>query len=343
MKRDADMSNQMKQLFTLYHALPRAPKHAVTIQQLMQDTTIQAEYDSSAQRDSIRKKISRHLDELSDLLSVSLEVKDTSPKTYRLPESAYLDHHSPHAALMMLIADNFLTKILPQSSYEHVAGLFSHAKKQLEKHTKLKNWQSRIYYDNMTGKEVKGTPIHVEQKIYDALLEDKPISVQYLGQGQDESREFKGYPLKLVVRPFDRMLIMDNPKYNDTLTLLLHRIQQVVILDGFDIPERVKIDLKDMNISAHTEYQYDYEPICLKLMVDQSCQYLVTDNPLFNTVNTVIDDDAITITDILWSESLLDFLMVNADSVFVLSPLDLQMQVKNCLADGLRNYDITHR
>ena len=341
------MKSQIERLFALYQALPRIESQAKTLIELANlENVIQAYELQGEPNDSQRRQIQRDLDSLSDALKQALKSEiDKKPKKYYLPASANMDKTDSSTAMLLLLAESFLKKVAPKDLLENAKWLFDGANNQLEASKKVKNWRKRIYFKPLQD-EFKGIKPEDELTIYQALQQDEPLKIIYHSQQHDEEREYRAYPVKIVIEPHCRLLILENPTHGDTMTFLFHRIKHAEIIKNFnEFPDRVKLNLDkiEQELPKHTESMFSRQPLDLKLHIAEHARYLIEDAPIFANYEksqVSIEDDEVefSISKVFVSYSVLNYLIAHADSIYVAEPEELRDRVVEQLESGLNRY-----
>lgn len=338
----------LRQMIALYQALPRKNEKAISISELLEKDAIQLLYGRDTDSvEALRKKLIRHLDQLAEYFEDDL-VKDTTSNknTYYLKSSASLEDLNVNTAMLLILAESFLKLTAPKELLADSQSLFENAHAKLDNKAMLNNWRKRLYFSLDKNLQYPVAE-DVEMTIYQALKNDSPLRLTYHSQKHDEARHYEGYPVKLMITPYERLLILENPKYNDTQTFLLHRIQRAEIIEGVRVPDRVKIDLEDVeeDIERHTQALLYQEPMDITLFVATEFRYMIEDNPLFfkylrKPKMTEDGYQAYPMKQVYITMSILDFLVANAKTVWVSEPKWLQDDIINRLKQGIKNYGI---
>lgn len=341
------MKSQIERLFALYQALPRIESQAKTLIELAKHENVIQAYELQGEpNDSQRRQIQRDLDSLSDALKQALKSEiDKKPKKYYLPASANMDTTDSSTAMLLLLAESFLKKVAPKDLLENAKWLFDGANNQLEASKKVKNWRKRIYFKPLQD-EFKGIKPEDELTIYQALQQDEPLKIIYHSQQHDEEREYRAYPVKIVIEPHCRLLILENPTHGDTMTFLFHRIKHAEIIKSFnEFPDRVKLNLDkiEQELPKHTESMFSRQQLDLTLQVAQHERYIIEDAPIFANYEksqVSIEDDEVefSISKVFVSYSVLNYLIAHADSIYVAEPEELRDRVVEQLESGLNRY-----
>lgn len=341
------MKPQIERLFALYQALPRIESQAKTLIELAKlENVIQAYELQGEPSDSQRRQMQRDLDSLSDALKQALKSEiDKKPKKYYLPASANMDKTDSSTAMLLLLAESFLKKVAPKDLLENAKWLFDGANNQLEANKKVKNWRKRIYFKPLQD-EFKGIKPEDELTIYQALQQDEPLKIIYHSQQHDEEREYRAYPVKIVIEPHCRLLILENPTHKDTITFLFHRIKHAEIIKNFnDFPDRVNLNLDkiEQELPKHTESMFSRQQLDLTLQVAQHERYIIEDAPVFANYEksqVSIEDDEVefSISKVFVSYSVLNYLIAHADLIYVAEPEELRDRVVEQLESGLNRY-----
>lgn len=142
-------------------------------------------------------------------------------------------------ALMLSVAEPFVTQLLPPLVLEALKPLLFAAQRKLKESVgakQLKAWAGKIYN---TAPTQPLTPAQVATNVHEtvgmALLRDQWLRIQYRKRGASVSAPFEVQPLGLVTRGPMLYLICRFRGYSDERTIALSRIEQVELL-----PERFK-------------------------------------------------------------------------------------------------------
>jgi|GEM_PF-1583280 len=341
------MKSQIERMFALYQALPRIESQAKTLIELAKHENVIQAYDLQGKpSDSQRRQMQRDLDSLSDALKQGLRAEiHKKPNTYYLPSLANLDKTDSGTAMLLLLAESFLKKVAPKDLLENARWLFDSANNQLEVEKKINNWRKRIYFKPLQA-EFEGIKPEDELTIYQALQQDEPLKIIYHSQQHDEEREYRAYPVKIVIEPHCRLLILENPTHGDTMTFLFHRIKHAEIIKNFnEFPDRVRLNLDkiEKELPKHTESMFSRQTLDLKLHIAEHKRYLIEDAPIFANYEksqVSIEDDEVefSISKVFVSYSVLNYLIAHADLIYVAEPEELRDRVVEQLESGLYRY-----
>lgn len=336
----------------LFKALPKIPEKPITITELLEKPSIRQAYqiDTAKNIDSIRKTIKRHLNKLSDKLGKDLIINfkgegNGKADTYQLTSTAKLNGISDKANLMLLLAGSFLSKILPKSDYNEIETLLQQAESRLNDDLRIQHWRKRIDFA-YNKVELYQVNADIENTIYQALLDDSRLAIDYIKKGQSEVRTHTGFPLKIVVSPMKRMLIIDNPNHNGTLTLDFHRIQAIRVVEATVTTPRVDINLDNLSqkIDQHIQPVYNWgEPVDLILKTRQEHKDYLQESSVLAGLPFEIRKQKnyliYTYYQVYWTQELYDYLVANAKMVEVVEPAIIRENVIARLQSGLANYD----
>ena len=256
-----------------------------------------------------------------------------------------MDKTDSSTAMLLLLAESFLKKVAPKDLLENAKWLFDGANNQLEVEKKINNWRKRIYFKPLKA-EFEDIKPEDELTIYQALQQDEPLKIIYHSQQHDEKREYRAYPVKIVIEPHCRLLILENPRHKDTMTFLFHRIKHAEIIKNFnEFPDRVRLNLDkiEKELPKHTESMFSRQPLDLKLHIAEHERYLIEDAPIFANYEksqVSIEDDEVefSISKVFVSYSVLNYLIAHADLIYVAEPEELRDRVVEQLESGLNRY-----
>lgn len=144
-----------------------------------------------------------------------------------------LQNLDPHEALTLKLVQGFIDDLLPVTTHSHLAPYFAHADKVLQQQSSsLPRWPDKIRV------LPKGQPLlppkidlQVQHAVYQALLEERRLTVHYQPRDHAASKSYEVNPLALVVRNQVVYLVCTLWDYSDIRQLLLHRMISAELLD----------------------------------------------------------------------------------------------------------------
>ncbi|MPW45103.1 hypothetical protein [Acinetobacter guerrae] len=169
--------SQVERILNLYHALPREPQEACSIEELKQK--VLHLYSDEINEKSLKKNIHRDLKTLNEILIsgklIEFNTGGRQPSSFCLSYNAYIEQFNSELALVLVMANEYLSQSLPNTIYEKVKGFFEAAEQQLEKDTQIGSWQRKIRFvpDGFGKINRKEQHTLTMQKIYEALLDDQ--------------------------------------------------------------------------------------------------------------------------------------------------------------------------
>jgi predicted DNA-binding transcriptional regulator YafY len=176
------------------------------------------------------RTIQRDLEKLSLLFPLIADQRN-KPFGWSFKQDAKINivGFSPHEALTAILADKFLSDILPTQIKQHIAPQRTEAKDVLRKYA-LKNfsdWPTKVAYVPQ-GFQLIAPEINADivSTVYDALLDNKKLLIDYNDKADQEIN-----PLGLVVRGKLIYLIGTFWNYQKPLQIALHRIKRAKLLN----------------------------------------------------------------------------------------------------------------
>jgi len=172
-----------------------------------------------------------------DLQNLSVRyplVCDTSSKPYRWQYVAGFASDLPAMdtaeALVLVMAEQSLTKALPPAALGHIRHRFSRARQHLDhlQTNDLAHWEKRVA-SIPEGKELIAPTVApgIWEAISDALLNQHAIDVSYFNRYESTLKHYTVHPQGLVIRgPISYVLATVGDRDN-ILQLVLHRFQTV--------------------------------------------------------------------------------------------------------------------
>jgi len=153
-------------------------------------------------------------------------------------------------ALAFYLAEKHLEPLLPRTTIKRLAPHFKRAEEVLDRADADKGnpaWRNkvRVLY---RGPGLKSPTIQsdVQSAVYDALLRNRRLDVEYLPRGKDEAKQYEINPLGLVLKDGLFYLVCSMWDYPDIRLLTLHRMQTASAMDipcaapdGFDLDDYI--------------------------------------------------------------------------------------------------------
>lgn len=148
-------------------------------------------------------------------------------------------------ALTLAMVEQHLNSLLPSSTLQQLEPYFSAAKQHLSAMPQRgRSWLDKVRTvpptQPLCPPQIKPA---VQQVVYEALLADRQLEIQYLKKGQKQPVTYRIHPLAAIQRGHITYLCCRIADYEDLRTLAVHRIQQATPLDAAsNIPDGFSID-----------------------------------------------------------------------------------------------------
>lgn len=241
---------------------------------------------------------------------------------------------SPVEALTIKLAQDHLRSLLPNSSYRLIKSYFDRARKTLSalEQKNLKKWNKQILF---SPRVQPMQPTNIKKKVqvvvYEGLVEEKQIVVNYKGRDSKKTKTYILNPLGLIARSAVHYLICTtaedkhNPRY-----LPLHRftkankiVQPVEKPRGFLLSQFIKDDNLGFLITDRT--------LNLEAIFTKASAYHLVETPINNSqVLTNMHDGRVRLKAKLKdSQEMRWWLMGFGASVEVVKPKKLRSEFEN--------------
>ena len=218
------MSNTLSRTMAMLRHIPRHPRKIDTSALLQRLAT--AGYDISL------RSIQRDLNDLSCILPL---VSDSGrPQGWSWQADAdpfHLPFLDPQAALTFHLVERHLNTLLPESTLNYLAPWFRTAAAVLEANDKgVTRWPDKVRV-LPRGLQLQSPPIDagVHATLYDALLQERQVTIRYLQRQASEAKEYLVHPLGVVTRDTVIYLVCTMWNFTDVRQLALHRVQSATI------------------------------------------------------------------------------------------------------------------
>ena len=246
----------------------------------------------------------------------------------------------PHTALTFLLADRYLSGMLPPSAQESLRPYVDNAGKILDKlsNAKLRSWPRKV---RVASRSFQLQPPQfrngILESVFEAVLTEHKLALRYLRRGETQPREYPDInPLGLVFVDNLIYLVCTIGKYDNPLQFLLHRMESATIL-----PESVNVPA-DFTLKSYLEkgefsYPTGEGKIHLKALFDkEEAVYLFeTRFPGELTLEETEDDMVLLEAEIEDSYQLRRWLLSFGAGVEILEPESLHDEFRE-MANNLR-------
>lgn len=272
------MSTRQDTLFrylTMLQLIPRAPHYRATptLQTLLEERGFKVDI-RSIQRDL--EKMSSHFPLLCD--------KSRRPFRWSFDPGfkSNLPAMDTATALTLVLAEEYLTGLLPQVAIDQLNGQFHNARKYLDslERNGFAHW-TQFVKAIPNGKALIPAPIShdVWQWVTDALLNGYALNVEYLSRAKNQVKSYTLHPLGLVARHSVTYLLATVNDYEDVRQFALHRIQSAARSD-IDLNSKVEFNLEDYIAQGAFGYPVEDGVAKLKARVRSDVAWMLSETPV---------------------------------------------------------------
>jgi predicted DNA-binding transcriptional regulator YafY len=251
----------------------------------------------------------------------------------------------PHVAIAFTIAEQYLGKLLPTKTFEHLSGYFKIAHNTIKKSNNehFNEWQHKIgIASSRHGFVEPEVDRSVIETVYAALFEDKCIQISYFTASSSKVKQAIVHPQGVLLREPAMYLLCTFDGYSEVRQLAFHRItraslsdQVVSALEGFTVEQYVSDNLHDLNVA---------NKINLKLRLSERQAIYVKESPIS------IDQSMVKSSDGMYSleATLIDtiqlrrWLLSITGDVEVIEPQHLRDYLIGKLRDQAAMYNLTN-
>lgn len=189
--------------------------------------------DKNPDFDVTRRTIQRSLEQLSQRFPIISETHGRTNHWYWIEPHALtqIPAMGGTTAFVLSIAAEYLRPIMPPSTIPKLEPYFRHAQGILDG-TDLGRWTDRAAIiaqgPTLTAPDISPD---VQEAVYEALMTNRKIEVQYRGKHEKESKTILLSPLGIVVRTGVVYLVATSWKYEDIRHYVLHRMRKPRVSD----------------------------------------------------------------------------------------------------------------
>lgn len=344
--------NKLNRVLNLYYQLPRLPKQPCPMDQLQ--LKVRSWYNDEIDDQSMRKAIKRDLDKLKIILVTGtvncIPKKGNQPSEYYLSEDAAIEEMDAELALVLVMANSYLHKYLPETIYNNVKGHFESATKQLEKNTQLQDWQERIRFVPTGYHNTNVDDFHMEKvkNIYTALLNNEQwIECLYRKEGSFEQTEYTLKPHGIIQYGNKQYLMASKiiDQYSELRTFNMQRFDNVKFAK-----QRISVDVDSFDLDDLVEEQeyenahFEREELSIKLRCENYLRDELESYPI-DEYQDIIDQDEdyfILEADCMITQRVLNWLIEKSHSIQVIEPQELFEKVKVHVLAARNYYDVDY-
>ncbi len=228
------------------------------------------------------RTIQRDLDGLSALFSLDCTREGQTNYWFWLETGSALEIPAMNVptALTLLLAQDYLKPLLPDSILKLLEGYFSRAKEILSS-TQFTHWRQKVrLVDRGPSLMPANISNDVRRIVYEALLASQQLECNYQPRGDDAPSHRTVHPIGLVIRHGVFYLVCTLWEYTDLRHLALHRMSNPKLLDqpanrpaNFDLTEYIQ------NESSFA-YPYSPELLSIKVLFDSHAAEHLYETPL---------------------------------------------------------------
>lgn len=289
------------------------------------------------------RTVQRDLHMLSRLFPIQLDDRDKpfgwswmrDAQAYSLPGM------TPSVALSMQLAHRFLEPLFPKHQFDVLSAYFSQAETVLNKADRnfLQKWNNKV---SIVPRGLQLQPASVSPEVlevvYDGLLYERIIEMNYFSRSSGESKHFRVKPLGIAYRDSISYLVARINDYDNETLLSLHRIEQAELTeDTFEYPSDFK--LNDYLNQGKLGYLQSESNVALKLKISRKSGFHLIETPLAEDQTIVEHDDFYEVCATVKDTSEVRWWIMGMGShVEVLAPQALRESIREDLAKALQQY-----
>jgi len=232
-------------LLRQWQMLRMIPRHPLKITAKVLHEKLLAE-----QFDVTKRTIERDLLSLSEMFPLLSDERDKPYGWSWSKDAAVFDLPglSHNEALTLAMVEQHLNTLLPASTLNQLQPYFKAAKQHLSNipnSERSRSWLNKVRTVQPTQPLLPPVVKAAAQKIvYEALLADQQLKIQYLKRSAEKSVEYHIHPLAVVQRGPITYLCCTFYDYDDLRILALHRIQSATMLtEKAKVPKGFSIDV----------------------------------------------------------------------------------------------------
>lgn len=280
------------------------------------------------------KTIQRDLQSISRLFPIT-SIEDSRPYGWSWMEDADIvdiPSMDQKTALTFRMVDQFLSQMMPRSTIQFLEPYFNRAQVILENAEKssLRKWFDKIAVIPKGQSLIKAEiDAGIRDVVYEGVLKDKQILLEYKRLGAEKSKEYPISPLGLVFRNEVVYLVGIARDYEYPAQFPLHRILKAELLN---VNAKIPKDLTLKRYIDKGEFAFVYEEaqITLQVVCDKYNALRLEETPLSIDQTVVENENGQVLLTAIVSDSheLREWLWGFGDSVEVVAPVYLREEFR---------------
>ncbi len=330
------MSTTLPRILAMLRHIPRYPRKI--------DTTTLQQRLASAGYGISQRSIQRDLNDLCLILPLMSD--SARPQGWSWQADAdqfHLPFLEPQAALTFYLVERHLHTLLPESTMDYLAPWFRTAANVLETtNNGMTQWPDKVRVVPR-GLRLQSPRIDsaVHATLYDALLEERQVSLRYQQRNAAEPREYLVHPLGVVTRDTVIYLVCTMWNFSDVRQLALHRIHAAAMLEEPSRrPEGFSLD--GYIAAGAFGYPESGETILLDAVFTTEAAAHLAESPLSDDQQIAAHGEGLVRVSatILDTKELRWWLLGFGDQVTVLAPTGLRERMRAVAAGMAANYGV---
>lgn len=280
------------------------------------------------------KTIQRDLQSMSRLFPIT-SIEDSKPYGWCWMENTDIvdiPKMDQKTALTFRMVEQFLSQMMPKSIIQFLEPYFNRAQAILEtvEKSSMRKWFEKIAVIPR-GQSLMKAEIDegIRDVVYEGVLRDKQIMLEYKRLGAEKSKEYPVNPLGLVFRNEKIYLVGTARDYEYPAQFPIHRIKKAELLET-DAKLPNDITLEKFIASGEFSFAYEEEQIKLEAVFDKYYAIRLGETPISSDQVLVEKDDeqVLLSATVLDSYELREWLRGFGDSVEVVAPVSLREEFK---------------
>ncbi len=245
-----------------------------------------------------------------------------------------------NTALTFYLTEKFLKHLMPPTVSDQILPHYNRAEEVLDKMPgkKLKHWRNKI---RILSRAQYLLPPKIDDQIistvYQALLTDQQFRVTYQPRSGDE-QQYEVSPRGLVIRDQVIYLVATLWGYTDVRQLLLHRMNDIELLDVK--VKKISLDLDEYINSGGFDLVEQEKQISLIIRISNHTVQHLLETPLSN--NQVVKSDgeymSVLSAEVKDTQQLRWWLLGFGDGVEVIRPISLRNEMVQVVDNMKKNY-----
>jgi|GEM_PF-6538656 len=330
------MSDSFKRRFYILQMLKKREDGYITIPEIIKSLKNQG-------MDAVPRKVERDMKKLAlEFINIGF---DSSVRPHQWwwdsEETIEIPCMGRNTALTFNLAQQYIEPLFPKASLNYLKPKFKKANQVLSSYHshKERDWLNKI---RVIPHTVERIPAKVSSKVllqvYEALFEEKVLSIKYNSPAKDKVTKYRIHPIALIYRGITTELIAKDENDGIIKRFVLNRIKEATIqIQSCIIDNYFNLD---NFLKTHIGFPASCDQIMFKAWVSWDAKNKIIETPLskFQNIEETENNAVIVTATVTDTNELVNWILSLGPRIKVLEPNELKNKISSLIKQMAENY-----